>query len=275
MKNEESKQLNKIIIAGTFLVGLVILFTLFRSFQVNKKTPAENTATKADSQEVVAEEKTLSVEEAQTKIRNRESLTILDLRDNASFAKEHLLDAKNIPLSDLDSALGNLDPTKTYLALDAGTTVDQINIAAKIFQNHNFKNVFFLTGGFVAWKNKLATTISLGDPNSFADQAKVSYIKSDDLKTLLEKENNIFLLDVRKDTSFAEGHLKNAVNIFLDDLEGKRQQIPTGKRIVVYDKDGFWAFQAAVRLNDMGFFNVFCLSDGFDAWTQKKYEVVK
>jgi len=58
-------------------------------------------------------------------------------------------------------------------------------------------------------------------------------------------------------------------------LESERNKIPVGKKIILYDKDGLWAFQGAVRLFDMGFFNVFCLSDGLDSWQQKKYPLAK
>ena len=275
MSNSEANQIKKVSVIGGFFILLVVFFTLSRFYSNQRKIDSANSLKPEEATEVIQQEKMLSVEQAQEKIRNRQIDAIIDLRDAESFKIEHLLDSRNIPLNELDNTLGGLDPTKNYFVLDDGKKTDQLNVAAKIFQNHNFSNVYFLTGGFIAWKNQMAMTISVGDPNSFSDQAKVSYLNSDQLKDLMGKDNNLFILDVRKNDAFLESHLKNAINIPLDDLENKRAQVPSGKKIIVYDKDGFWAFQASVRLNDMGHFNVFTLSDGFDGWTQKKYEVVK
>ena len=275
MPNSEAHQIKKVSVIGGFFILLVVFFTLSRFYSNQRKIDSANSLKPEEATEVIQQEKMLSVGQAQEKIRNRQIDAIIDLRDAESFKIEHLLDSRNIPLNELDNTLGGLDPTKNYFVLDDGKKTDQLNVAAKIFQNHNFSNVYFLTGGFIAWKNQMAMTISVGDPNSFSDQAKVSYLNSDQLKDLMGKDNNLFILDVRKNDAFLESHLKNAINIPLDDLENKRAQVPSGKKIIVYDKDGFWAFQASVRLNDMGHFNVFTLSDGFDGWTQKKYEVVK
>jgi len=91
----------------------------------------------------------------------------------------------------------------------------------------------------------------------------------------MDEKVDLYILDVRKNATFSEGHIKNAANIFLDDLETKYRDIPMGKEIVVYDNDGLWAFKAAVRLFDLGVFDVHALSDGLDRWKQKGYEIVK
>jgi len=95
------------------------------------------------------------------------------------------------------------------------------------------------------------------------------------LKKIMVEESNLYIVDVRKKGQFDEGHLNGAVNIFLDELENRHAEIPLGKKIILCDNDGMWAFQGAVRLFDMGIMNVFALSDGLNVWKQKGYEIVK
>jgi 3-mercaptopyruvate sulfurtransferase SseA len=45
--------------------------------------------------------------------------------------------------------------------------------------------------------------------------------------------------------------------------------------VVLYDNNGLWAFMGAVRLYDMGFFNILAMSDGLDGWKSNKFELVK
>jgi len=133
-----------------------------------------------------------------------------------------------------------------------------------------------LASGFANWKKNLQPTISAGNPYSSTDQSKISYINSEELKKIIdEKKTSIYIMDVREKNLFLSGHLKGAENIDLKDLEKSRHSIPLGKRIIVYDDSGILAFQAGVRLFDMGFLNVFTFSEGLNVWKQKGFEIVK
>jgi len=61
----------------------------------------------------------------------------------------------------------------------------------------------------------------------------------------------------------------------LDDLEKEKAKIPLGRKVVLYDNNGLWAFMGAVRLYDMGFFNILAMSDGLEGWKNNKFELVK
>jgi rhodanese-related sulfurtransferase len=149
------------------------------------------------------------------------------------------------------------------------------DLTENVLPKNGINNVYYLAGGFSGWKNQEMTTISGGDPFSITDQAKVSYINSDELKKEIENNGNLYIIDLRKSDAFAEGHIKNATNIYLGDLEARQKEIPLGRKIVLVDNDGLWAFKGAVLLFDMNVFNVFSLSDGLDSWKEKNYEVVK
>lgn len=273
-------QLNKnnnlvALIIGFVLILLIAAVTIFRSPLVKNNSTSKNAPAPDPVTENLKKATKITSAELAKKILDREDIILLDIRDSDAYAKEHILGSKNVPLAKLADALGGLDKSSAYALIDSGTALDSTALAVSLMKDADFKNVFYLDGGFAAWKNNLNPTISDGDPNSFTDQSKVTYIQSDNLKNLLASESDLAIIDVRKSDQFNAGHIKGALNIFLDDLEKNKAQIPLGKKIIVYDKDGLWAFKAAVRLFDMGFFNTLALSDGLDTWKQKKYELVQ
>lgn len=272
MRQQKNKQNSIALIVGFGLIILIAIFTIFKPFSHTKNNNGQNNSSQLSQNSSSARQ--ISGEDLLKKIQAREPMDIIDVRGNIEFQKEHILDSQNIPADNFSAEMENLDKNKNYTIIDDGSGNTDATLATNLTQKE-FENVYYLTGGFTSWKNRLNPTISAGDPNSFADQSKVSYVNSDRLKEIMQTEINLYIIDVRKSDAFAQGHLKNAVNIFLDDLEKKRQEIPAGKKIILYDSDGLWAFQGAVRLFDMNILNVYALSDGFNAWTQKGFEVVK
>lgn len=274
MQIGKNKNLTAVAI-GFFLLVAIAAITFYRS-----TLPGDNSATidqakpattpdtpKKDSFE-------LSAGQLADKLKSSQVPIIIDTRSPEEFKQEHILDSRNISLDDLQSEIAGLNRNTPYVIVDDGTG-SGLSMTAEIFPKNNIKNVFYLAGGFPSWKNQNEQTISVGDPNSFADQAKVNYVKSDELKNLISAKNDLTIIDLRSSTRFNEGHLPGAINIFIDEIESRRKQIPIGKKIILYDKDGLWAFQGAVRLFEMGYFNVFCLSDGLDGWQKNNFELVK
>ena len=89
----------------------------------------------------------------------------------------------------------------------------------------------------------------------------------------MTKETNLVFIDLRNEKDFQIRHLTGARNIFLESLEEKNKEIPLGKKIILYDKDSFGSFKGAVRLFDLGIFNVSALSDGFETLKEKGFSI--
>jgi rhodanese-related sulfurtransferase len=255
---------------GFVLILLAIFATLGRSY-FSKSNPPPNVSTAQN----LSKYKSISAKDLFAKTQSGQTPMMLDVRDSASFSAEHIINSKNIDQQSLENILATSDKNKAYYLIDnLGLTPTEIQVM-DLFSQAGFKNVSYLEGGLAEWKNELNPTITAGDPYSFTDQSKVSYVSSDDLKKMMAGENDLYLIDVRTPAEFAAGHIPGAVNIYINDLETKRGQIPLGKKIILYDNDSLWAFQGAVRLFDLGILNVFALSDGFNAWSQKGYPVTK
>jgi len=274
MKSEKNNHLIAIVV-GISLIVFVVIITFVKSSLNGENVDQKN---KEEIKKITDETKNVkyfTTKELLKKISSGESVVLIDIRTPEEFQIEHLQNSINIPLSTLEATLPNLRKGALYVLIDNSNTLELLDLAGNIFPKNDFDSTFYLQGGITEWKNNFAPTISGGNPNSISDQAKVNYLSSDKLKEVIEKEKNFLIIDVRQKSNFVEGHIKGAINLYLGDIEGKISEIPLGKKVIVYDDDTISAFQAAVRLSDLGRANVFSLSDGFGKWKEKNYPIEK
>jgi hydroxyacylglutathione hydrolase len=261
----------KALLVGLLIIILVVLLFFSKSFLTAKNE--KNANTQKISLDETKKITPISDGDLAKMILAKKPLVILDVRDPESYKAEHIINSKNVSTQDLLNTLASLENGKTYIIIDYTGENSAINLPDKI---KKLPDVYSLSGGFAAWKMNQNATISAGDLSSLSDQSKVSYIKNDDLKKMIDEDvPNLYIVDVQDNISYLNGHLKGATNIFLDDIEKRRKEIPLGKKVVVYGKDGLSGFQAGTRLFDLGTSNVFVLPDGLDAWKDKGFEVVK
>jgi rhodanese-related sulfurtransferase len=256
---------------GFVLIILAILVFIVRSAPSEKNS---GTSSSKDQKEII-KGVPISSTDLLKKIGSKEKILIIDVRSSDMFLAEHILDSKNIAASNFENYFKNADKKATYIIIDS-SGIESSQLSYKFSKDFGIPNMYYLENGFDSWKSQLNPTIKEGDPTSISDQSKVQYIKSDELKKFVDEENmQIKILDIRKQQIFNEGHIKNSINIPYDQLEAKRGDLPRGKNLIVVDTDAVGAFKAAVKLFDMGFFNILVLSDGLDAWKQKGFELVK
>lgn len=79
-------------------------------------------------------------------------------------------------------------------------------------------------------------------------------------------DDNSYLLDVRTRAEFEAGHIEGAVNIPVDEIRNRLDEIPTGKRIDIYCEAGLRGYLANRILRQNGFNEVFNLSGGYILW---------
>lgn len=96
-------------------------------------------------------------------------------------------------------------------------------------------------------------------------------VKTVDVKTFAEKLNttsNPQLLDVRTPEEFSDGHIDHAVNVDWngEDFVTKAKQYDRSKPIFVYCKVGGRSSQAAKKLAELGFKEVYNLDGGYMKW---------
>ncbi len=88
---------------------------------------------------------------------------------------------------------------------------------------------------------------------------------------MIKEDNKILIVDVRDKSEYNVGHLKNAISIPLNNIENIKKEISDkNKKIILYCYSGKRAKEAAIKLIDMGYKNVYTFG-GIKDW---KYEVV-
>jgi hydroxyacylglutathione hydrolase len=274
-KTQKNESLGALAV-GLVLIILVIAIIFYKSQAENKQHQSElKKQSLAENQNDEMLE-IISAQELNKELLENKDIIAIDLRVEEEFVREHLIDSINIPAKDFSKSTDLLDFNKQYILIDSSGDKETIQILADEFSSLGYSGkLSYLAGGFDSWKNNYNQTISDGDPTSFTDQSKVNFINCDELKKTLDNKEDLIIIDVRKEKQYSEGHLKNSTNLFLDEIEKNRRTLPRGKKIIVYDNDGLWAFKAAVRMFDLGIFNVYAVSDGLDSWKKKNFEVVK
>ena len=86
-----------------------------------------------------------------TQLMNRAKTTVLDVRSADEFAAGHLRDAKNIPLSDLGSRIGELGAAKNKAIVVVCQQGARSDKAVRLLQKAGFEDVVSLDGGQAAW----------------------------------------------------------------------------------------------------------------------------
>jgi rhodanese-related sulfurtransferase len=90
---------------------------------------------------------------------------------------------------------------------------------------------------------------------------------------MLDTED-IFLLDVRTQSEFDEGHIKYANLIGVTQLPSRLDEVPNNETILVYCKSGGRSASASSSLVDAGYADVYNMEGGITAWKVAGYPIV-
>ena len=132
----------------------------------------------------------------------------------------------------------------------------EVNILKFVTDNILLVGVAFASGAMLVWP-----ALRRG-----AAGASVTTLQA----TLLINQQNALVLDVREAAEYERGHMLNARNIALGELESRAGEIEKhkAKPVIVVCDDGNPSGRAAAALRKQGFEQVFTLNGGIRAWRQ-------
>lgn len=263
----EKKKQNDIyaVAIGGALVLLVGAYFIGKSLSTGDDTSGSNET----DDRIAAEERFseasdgapfIDADDLTQKIKNGDKVRFVDIRSAEAYEIEHIKDSQRLPAGAFEGFSANQGEMVAIIFSE--DDVASFETAKNVFGRKSFP-YSFLRGGLPAWRISGNPTVSIGDPRSFVDQAKIIYISPDDLKLLLDvDQESVFLIDVQSKDDYRKGHIKGAMNIPLDELEKRIGQVrtPVGRTIVVYGKTDVASFQAGVRISDLGTMAVRTLS---------------
>jgi rhodanese-related sulfurtransferase len=90
----------------------------------------------------------------------------------------------------------------------------------------------------------------------------------------IDQPTTHLLLDVRTPEEYAEGHIANSVNISLQTLADRLDEVPKDQLVVLYCRSGNRSAQAAELLKEAGYTAIYDLG-GIIGWQEAGYPVEK
>ncbi len=195
------------------------------------------------------------------KAREKDML-ILDVRQNEHFIKGFISGAINIGMeNEFEMWVQLLLNPHIHLLLvtEPGKEPEAAEKLIKIGYNHIEG---FLAGGMQQWMYQ-------GLPYEIIDVAE-----SDDLKFLIEM-NDTILIDLRRRSEIANGIIKNARNIPLDELSARLPTLDRNKEYILYCINGYRSVIGASILRASGFKHLFNINGGIDAIRLSHPELLK
>ncbi|RNI15830.1 rhodanese-like domain-containing protein [Methanohalophilus sp. RSK] len=82
---------------------------------------------------------------------------------------------------------------------------------------------------------------------------------------------DIFILDVRTQSEYDNGHLEDSHLIPVSELEGRLDEVPSETAILVYCRSGRRSVTASNILLDAGYCDVYNMEAGFNEWRSGGY----
>lgn len=103
--------------------------------------------------------------------------------------------------------------------------------------------------------------------------ATYTTIPVQDLRAVQEKGE--YVLDVRTDAEYKEGHVPGAALLPLADLDRRMNEVPKDRPVYVICRSGTRSAQASAQLVKAGYTRVFNVDGGMNAWTAAGYPVAR
>jgi glyoxylase-like metal-dependent hydrolase (beta-lactamase superfamily II)/rhodanese-related sulfurtransferase len=122
----------------------------------------------------------------------------------------------------------------------------------------------YLQGGFDAWKN--------------ADKPIDMIISVDTEELDLDmRHDNITVMDVRKESEFANGHVEDAINVPLQTFETSlsERDLPKDEKLFVHCQGGYRSIIASSILRRKGYTNIKNVLGGYNAISKTEIKTVK
>lgn len=108
-------------------------------------------------------------------------------------------------------------------------------------------------------------------------KSRIKETNPDEVKTRLDQGETFYLVDVREESEWANGHLPSSVylgkGIIERDIEKEIED--TGAEIILYCGGGFRSALAADNLQKMGYTNVSSMDGGYGGWVKAGYPIEK
>ena len=191
------------------------------------------------------------------------TINIIDVRDVFAFEKSHVKGAINIPLELLNNNLEKLEKQATILVYDE--TGKKGHQALRTLIGEGFENVMNISGGHISLQRHARTigfkSLEINllpiEPKTLSQEEK-SQTENQETMNVTTTSDKLLIVDVRTREEFRGGAYPEALNIPLDELMNRQNELGDNKNreIIVYCASGGRSAYAQGMLSQLGFINV-------------------
>lgn len=189
-------------------------------------------------------------------------VTLIDVRSNTAFAAGHIAGSLNIGLSGQFASWAGTLIDIGYPIVLVANDMKEIDEAVVRLARIGHENVLgCLDDGLSQWKL-----------DSFELEQTPIYTVAE-LRTELQNDPDLSVVDVRRIDEYSEGHIRQALNLPLSNLIERLPPLDKGKPVVVICASGYRSSIAKGLFEKAGFKNIGNVIGGMKAWQEAGFEV--
>jgi glyoxylase-like metal-dependent hydrolase (beta-lactamase superfamily II)/rhodanese-related sulfurtransferase len=185
---------------------------------------------------------------------NETGAVILDTRNAQDFAKGFIPNSINIGIDGSFAVwVGALVPDlkqEILIVAEDGREEEVVTRLARVGYDHA---IGFIKGGFESWAK------------DGREVDTITSISTEELAHIIEKEGEVNILDVRKNSEYLSEHVIDAENAPLDYINDSMAQVNKDKTYYVHCAGGYRSMVFNSILKARGFDNLIDVKGGFDA----------
>ena len=186
------------------------------------------------------------------KTANDTGALILDTRDPQEFAKEFIPNSINIGIDGSFAPwVGTMVPDIRQEILIVAEDAREEEVVTRLSRVGYDNAIGYLNGGLKPWKKSGKETDSIKSITATA------------LAVLQKKNEQIKIIDVRKETEFESEHIVDAENVPLDRMNDMMQKIDKEKPYYIHCAGGYRSMIFASIMRARGFDNMIDVKGGF------------
>lgn len=188
---------------------------------------------------------------------------VLDVRSAVEYAGAHIKGSLNIGLGgQFASWSGTLIEIGTPIILLANDLASVDEAVMRLARVGLESVVGYVENGMLGWNN------------SGFEAVRSRVMTVDELKDILDKGEEIKVIDVRRTGEFENGHVKNAINIPLAELPERINALPAGVALALICASGYRSTIAMGIVDRSGLMSAINIVGGTSAWKAQGYEVM-
>lgn len=199
----------------------------------------------------------VAAEWVKKQVDSKADMVLVDSRPKRKkYDKGHIPTAISIPDMSFDKMVDQLpaDKDKLLVFYCGGFKCKLSHKSAAKAIALGYTNVKVFSAGYPAWKEiaktaDASTAKTVTQVKAGAEEGSIDIAYFNQLVT--ENPESVMVVDVRDADEYAKGKIPGAVNISVDDLEGKIASLPTDKLVVFYCGSGARAGESFYMVQDI------------------------